>query len=111
MIQADWAMWATVAVRQYADHPDWDDLEQEATIAAWRAQARYPEAGEGRRRALAQGAARKAACEFIRSNRNRMRVVTRAGVRLPTFVDFSELTSDEEPGRRDFAPLLIVCLS
>ncbi len=110
MIRADWAMWATTAVKEYANHIDWEDLLQEAVIAAWRAQARYPEASTLRRRALAQGAARKAALEFIRSNRNRQRTYTRAGVRVPTLIDFSELKKWEEPGRRDFAPLLIACL-
>jgi DNA-directed RNA polymerase specialized sigma24 family protein len=110
MIDADWAMWAATAVRSYADHPDFDDLKQEATIAAWRAQVRYPGASSGRRRALAQGAARKAAAEFLRSPRNRSRTHTRHGGIQPVFIEWSEFSKGSEPSRRDFAPLLCACL-
>ncbi len=103
----EWALWARTATRGYLDHPDYDDLLSEAYIASWRSLRLYQAEAQSRRRAIAQGAARKAAAEFLRSPRNRTRTHTKHGGQLPVFLDWSEISEEDHPWRRDFSPLLI----
>ena len=112
-----WMDWVRKHLWRFADHPDFEDLLQEASLAVWRVVERYPEESAEELQPLAMTVAKRRAARFLQSPQNTARRYNQYGGSVQQPVSLDEL--DTTPGREwllhrtepDFAPRLIERLS
>lgn len=115
MTAEQWRPFVRRYLKRFADHPDFDDMAQEAVIRLWRSSARYRDLSPERQAKLYASVVWKATTEFLRSPQNRTCQYRRRGGRPLQTVSLEALAAEERLDGRyrflgvtpDFVPALI----
>lgn len=110
-----WRPFVKRYLKRFAQHPDFDDMAQEAVVCLWQVSQKYQDLSEERRERIYASAVWKTASDFLRSPRNRARFFNRAGEKIEEALSLEALAEEARAaGRRpflgvtpDFAPALI----